>query len=140
MNKLHFRMILVLLLPFIVLLGWTCWLAYETTTRFEVTLPITGYDPRDLLSGHYILYKIDWEKVDCSIFKEKVCPMTTFITSNRYYVSQEDAPVLEKLLTDKQKHAFEITFAYKKDEKPLAKQLLVDGIDWHDFLTTKKGK
>ena len=140
MNKLHFRMILVLLLPFVSLLGWTGWLVYETTTRFEVTLPITGYDPRDLLSGHYILYDIDWKKVDCSIFKENLCPKTAFVTSHRYYVAQEDAPILEKLLTDEQKHTFEITFAYEKDEKPLAKQLLVDGIDWHDFLTKKKGK
>ena len=26
----------------------------------EIILPISGFDPRDILSGHYLVYRIDY--------------------------------------------------------------------------------
>ncbi len=34
--------------------------SYLWNTGREVTLPITGYDPRDLLSGHYLTYRVNY--------------------------------------------------------------------------------
>ena len=47
----------------------------------EVTVRIAGYDPRDLLSGHYIAYTIDWENTDCGQFENGICPKEAFYES-----------------------------------------------------------
>ena len=44
----------------------------------DIKLPVMGYDPRDLLSGHYIQYQIDWEKADCNQFEDSVCHKDNF--------------------------------------------------------------
>ncbi|EMJ62040.1 MULTISPECIES: GDYXXLXY domain-containing protein [Leptospira] len=47
-----------LILP-IVFFGWEIvTLEYSKSSGKELILPITGYDPRDLLSGHYLRYDI----------------------------------------------------------------------------------
>jgi len=41
------------------------WIAAEETARFrgvEVLLPVEGYDPRDLLSGHYVRFRLVAER------------------------------------------------------------------------------
>lgn len=30
-------------------------------------IPIAGYDPRDLLSGHYLQFRYDWEKIGADV-------------------------------------------------------------------------
>lgn len=141
MSQLHIKMMLVLLLPLVVLLGWTGYLSLAMHHRTEITLPVTGYDPRDLLSGHYIRYQIEWQEVDCpALFGEKTCPVAAFAPNTHFYVPEKDAAALEHLLQAGGEHTFEIVFAYQKGKAPLAKQLLVDGLDWHHFLINKKGK
>lgn len=59
MNK-RFSLALALLLPIVVLAG-NAWMHYHQRISGEtVTLPIEGFDPRDLLSGHYLVYRIDY--------------------------------------------------------------------------------
>ncbi len=51
---------LALLLP-IVVLATNAWLSHQQREHGEtVMLPIQGFDPRDLLSGHYLTYEIDY--------------------------------------------------------------------------------
>lgn len=61
-------LILALLLPIMVLAGNT-WLHHQQRINGEtVIFPIEGFDPRDLLSGHYLVYRIDFgiaENSDC---------------------------------------------------------------------------
>jgi len=59
MNR-KFGLALALLLPIILLAGNT-WMHYQQRiTGATVILPIEGFDPRDLLSGHYLIYQIDY--------------------------------------------------------------------------------
>ena len=40
-----------------ILAGWHLWVAIQGQ---KVTLPIHGFDPRDLLAGHYLVYRIEY--------------------------------------------------------------------------------
>jgi len=59
----RFLLPLALLLP-LVGLG-LIWLATEQESRegTEWDVPIAGYDPRDLLRGHYVQFRYDWPAV-----------------------------------------------------------------------------
>lgn len=48
------------LLPIFVLIWMAGSLYFERETGITVRLPISGYDPRDLLSGHYLIYRVDY--------------------------------------------------------------------------------
>lgn len=59
MNK-QFGLALALLLPIVILAGNT-WMHYQQRSTGEtITFPIEGFDPRDLLSGHYLIYRINY--------------------------------------------------------------------------------
>lgn len=133
---------LVFSIPFFVLLLWTIWLYAQQATGKEVRVFITGYDPRDLLSGHYIQYTIDWDRTDCSQFAEAVCPQEEFCKQSRYgrqcrfYIPEKNAKELDKLFwrrntTDM---VFEVVYSYHKGIEPLAKKLLINGKDWRESL------
>ena len=71
MNRLNNRwtLLLALLLPIAVLAG-NAWLSHQQREHGEtVVLPIQGFDPRDLLSGHYLTYQVDY-----GISDETGCP------------------------------------------------------------------
>lgn len=53
-------LIIALALPVAALLSLTAYKAWIFTRGVEVVLPITGYDPRDLLAGHYLTYRVDY--------------------------------------------------------------------------------
>jgi hypothetical protein len=53
-----------LLFPILLLAGWVIKLEYQTQSGQEVRIRIKGYDPRDLLSGHFIRYRLDLEAFD----------------------------------------------------------------------------
>ena len=42
------------------LLIWALYLHGSKESGVKGYLPIKGYDPRDLISGHYIRYQVDW--------------------------------------------------------------------------------
>ena len=50
---------LAVVLPLMVMAAWTAKLTHTSLTGRVVHLPVTGYDPRDLLSGHYLRYAVD---------------------------------------------------------------------------------
>lgn len=52
------KVVITVLIPIIVLLGWTLRLRYLGVSGVEVELPVTGYDPVDPLSGHYVTYRL----------------------------------------------------------------------------------
>jgi uncharacterized membrane-anchored protein len=60
MKKLSIWPIIAVIIPVVALAG----LVIEKERRMrqgeEIVLPIVGFDPRDLLSGHYLIYQIDY--------------------------------------------------------------------------------
>lgn len=133
---------LIFYTPLLVLLVWTAWLYGLQMTGEEVTVAIRGYDPRDLLSGHYIQYTIDWNRTDCRQFSDNICPQNEFCKEARwgrqcrFYIPEKDAKKLDRLFwrrndTDM---IFEVVYSYRKGRPPLAKQLLINGKDWRKSL------
>ena len=49
-----------LLLPVLLLASVAGWKSWVVVAGNRVILPIQGFDPRDLLSGHYLIYTIDY--------------------------------------------------------------------------------
>ena len=49
----------LLLGPVLVLAGWIGWLALERAGQPQHRIAIQGYDPRDLLRGHYLEFRLD---------------------------------------------------------------------------------
>ncbi len=128
----------ILLLPVICLFVWNCFLWYTKDSGAEITVPVMGYDPRDLLSGHYIRYRIDWDEADLKQFEDKFFTKDEFVdslnkSSYRFYVSEKHAKYLEKLLMEswdvkeEDKKKIEVVYSYKKGKHPIAKKLLVNG-------------
>lgn len=49
-----------LALPLLGLAALWGWTDHRTQQGTEWEVPVQGYDPRDLLSGHYITYRYEW--------------------------------------------------------------------------------
>jgi uncharacterized membrane-anchored protein len=60
-------LLLALLLPAIVLLGWVTRLELRRQQGQEVVLAVQAYDPRDMLSGHYLQYAVDYGFNPCEL-------------------------------------------------------------------------
>jgi len=130
------------LIPYVSLLAWTGWLYAQQTTGQEITVVIRGYDPRDLLSGHYIQYTIDWDKTDCSQFPDGFCPREEFCKQSRwgrqcrFYIPEKNARELDRMFRwrNTSDTLFEVVYSYHKGSEPLAKRLLINGKDWRKSL------
>lgn len=51
---------LAVLVPLAVMLGWAGYHAATVARGVKVRLRVEGFDPRDLLSGHYLRYRVDY--------------------------------------------------------------------------------
>ena len=139
MNK---RLLAVTLaLPWFCLLGWALFLTASANSGRQITLPITGYDPRDLFSGRYIAYQIDWEKADCRQFPEGICPKDDFCKEARwgrecrFYIPEATANELDSLFRSRSNNLkFEVVYSCHSGQKPIAKQLLINQKDWQIYL------
>ncbi|MBQ9272042.1 MAG: GDYXXLXY domain-containing protein [Alphaproteobacteria bacterium] len=131
-------------LPLVCLAIWTIFLAVQQKRGSEVKVAIQGYDPRDLLSGHYIQYQIDWDKTDCTQFVDNVCPKEDFCTDARwgrecrFYVPEKSASELDKLFrkfrSGDENMLFEVVYSYRAKHQAMAKTLLINGKEWRQFL------
>ena len=133
---------LLLFAPLIALCSWTASLYARQAAGREVRVAVRGYDPRDLLSGHYIRYTIDWGRTDCGQFFNGVCPRNEFCKEARwgrqcrFYIPEANAKELDGLFRRRNSTnmLFEVIYSYKKGSEPLAKQLLINGKDWRESL------
>lgn len=142
-------LLIFLAIPWFCLLGWTIYLNATKNSGADITVAISGYDPRELLAGHYIAYIIDWKNTDCSQFPENICPkkrnfckeiFTHRSRQCRFYVPEKDAKNLDNLLQNQNQNnlKFEIVYSYKKGRTPIAKKLLINGNDWHEYVAGQK--
>jgi len=64
--------LLAILIPLMVMAGWISIQAYHSQKSSWVQLKVTGYDPRDLLSGHYLRYEVVYgPRGKCKDFKSQ---------------------------------------------------------------------
>lgn len=142
MNK---KLLLILLFcPMIFLAVWIFSVDMQSKNGVDIKVSITGYDPRDILSGHYILYQIDWEKTDCSQFADNVCHEETFCQGRkwtsrricRFYIPESYAERLDDLFRHRNDDSlnFEVVYSYNPIRKAIAKQLLINGQDWKEMM------
>lgn len=120
--------------PWICLGVWVIWLSIGFVSGKEVVVVVGGYDPRDLLSGRYIQYQIDWNETDCAQFPSGVCPKEEFCGVCRFYVSEARAGELDELLRFGERR-FEVVYSYRPEEEPVAKRLLIDGMEWRQVVS-----
>jgi len=138
------KIITALSLPIVALLLWTATLCVKYLTMPEVVVRIGGYDPRDLIGGHYIAYTIDWEKTDCTQFKGSKCPEKEFANhsinsrwgeQHRFYIPEQYAEKLDNMFRrGSGNHIFEVVYKYASGIKPLAKELRIDGKPWQETI------
>ena len=129
-------------LPFCILVGWTLLLSWQQQHGQEITVAVTGYDPRDLLSGHYIQYQIDWDHTDCSQFATHMCAPQDFCQEKRwgrqcrFYIPERHARALDNLFRQRNNEdmKFEIVYSYTPGRQAMAKRLLINGRDWWESL------
>lgn len=136
--------LLLIAAPALLLALFTTTLLWQRSLLPEVTLRIAGYDPRDLLSGHYIAYTIDWENTDCTQFAGNHCPRDEFARSSidgrwgkyhRFYIPEENAELLDSLFRQASENlVFEVVYGYAPNFRPQIKRLLINGRNWDEYL------
>ena len=57
-------LIFALAFPLAVFIGLTIYKHAKVTMGQEIILPVSGFDPRNILSGHYLIYQIDYGFTD----------------------------------------------------------------------------
>lgn len=147
--------LMALIVPIVALAFLVGYKEYTLSTGREITLPITGYDPRDLLSGHYLIYRVNYgvkgicnnnghSKVgyvclnpkvftyhwpdNCHLMIRGVCRYDQFNAGiERYYVPEEEAKRLEDLVRS---NKASILLSVLRNGKAQVKDLLINGHSW----------
>lgn len=141
----HLKIIFIAM-PIIFLALLAATLAFLHNNLPEVTVRIAGYDPRDLLSGHYIAYTIDWQNTDCTQFENNQCPKNHFYqhginglwgNNHRFYIPEKNARQLDNMFRQQNQNndVFEVVYGYRKGFRPIAKKLLINGKDWRQAIS-----
>lgn len=126
-------LLVFLMLPIVFLLCWTLYLEYELKSEKTVIVRMTGFDPKDLLSGHYLHLQPVWTETDCSQFTNDECPTELFAVTYRYYLPEFDAKYLDKrLLSENLK--IDMLFVLRGQAKPMVKDLLIDNKPWKEWI------
>ena len=157
MNRSRITVITALLVPIIALGILTGYKHYKVTVGTEVILPIEGYDPRDLLSGHYLTYRVNYgakniceqsksnqytgyvclEPKHFTYFKPESCQIMIKGTCNgtrfkagieRFYIPEDQAVKLDKDVRSKKGS---IVLSVTPDGHAQIKDLLIDGKPWN---------
>ncbi len=156
------KQISLLLLPIIILILWAIYHEINSNNGTEVTLNITGYDPRDLLSGHYLTYQINYPKINIAQCQEYRSMGEVFLNLdtgeisdtktttdtwlmgrcghnnfnsglNKFYIPQKYAKELDNILRTG-KFPASIKVMITNSGKGYVKQLYFDGMPWQQFL------
>ncbi len=118
-----------LIVPIMALFSLTLYKRHILHIGQEVVLPISGYDPRDLLSGHYLIYTIEYgvqglcpgsfpkreayvclthkyfsysELEGCPLYIKGTCSYGRFNAGiEKYYVPENEAKDLEEKVRSK---------------------------------------
>lgn len=148
-------LLIALLIPIIVLMALTAYKKYLLESGYEVTLPVYGYDPRDLISGHYVTYTVDYgvsnlcqnysqiqqgyicldtktfspqQDTGCQRFIRGTCNHGRFEAGiEKFYIPENKAEILDKQVREKQAS---IVISVTPDGHAQVKDLLINGKSW----------
>lgn len=129
----NLKLILGLSLPIVFFVCWISALEYRINHAEEITIRAEGYDPRSLISGHYMRLRLNWQETDCSQFNDNLCHPNRFESIYKYYIPEEYAQTLDKLVSKKHVKV-DLIFAYPKDKNPYLKRMNLNGQYWLDWL------
>lgn len=115
---------ILLALPIIVLFFWMSALQVSLSTAEKIVLPVSGYDPRDLLSGHYLRVQV--------LYPENSPYKDCCNNIRRFYVPENKARILEQALNSANVTA-EMVIALPKNGEPKPVDLLLNGKSWTEF-------
>ena len=122
-----------LILPIVVYVCWVGKIEKQIHTAKTVMVTMQGYDPVDLLSGHYLLLRPNWSETDCKQFETEDCPTELFSYSYRYYLPEFKAIDIDRELIRNSNLKVEMEFAVNGKAKPLVKNLYINGQKWKDW-------
>lgn len=148
-------LIIVLLFPILILAALIAYKKHVIATGKEVILPISAYDPRDLLAGHYMVYQVDYGIINlcpnkettqityicldtkissdtkpsqCKLFIKGTCNYGRFTAGiERYYIPQQQAEFLSQEVRNKKAS---ILISVMPNGHAQVKDLLLDGHSW----------
>ena len=121
-----YKLMIILLLPVLGVVALVGGKEYHVSTATTVQMPILGYDPRDLLYGHYLSFRIDSND-----------PAISKYESYRYFVPEDTAPILDSILHDRQ-HKLSVDVHVSRGRIPDFGNLYIDGMEWHSYLAQRK--
>ena len=124
-----YLILFILFIPFFFFVGWICLLSTQVAEGKIVEVPITGYDPRDLLRGHYLRYQIDTNRFRRSDYPECHLPRGW---DNRFFIPDESAEWLDRVFRSN-RYRFSLLFSCQKGRKAIATELLINGQNWEEF-------
>lgn len=127
-----------LVFPIVVLFVWIGWMEYDIRRSSEVRISAEGYDPRSLISGHYLSLRLNWQKTDCRQFPQHVCERSRFDSVYKYYLPEDDAQYMDTFILQAERENkevnIELVFAVRAGQRPYLKNMLVNGQPWKQWL------
>lgn len=131
--------IAIVCFPILLISIWVSSLYIKIYTSKSVLVAVTGYDPRDLLSGHYVNLRPVWGKTDCTQFKDSICPEKKFRYSYRFYLPEYDAILLDRIISRTSDMNMHLSFTSEVDvSEPRVIDLYIDDKPWKDWLNEYK--
>jgi len=156
MIKSRKTLIIASLFPIIMLAMLIAYKKYVLATGTEVILPISAYDPRDILAGHYMTYQIDYgipnicpglkktaqriyicldtktfsytKPLQCKLFIRGTCSYNRFTAGiERYYIPENQAEYLSQEIKNKNAS---ILISITKNGHAEVKDLLLNRNAW----------
>lgn len=127
-----------LLMPIAVLSLWVGYIQYHINHAPEIIIRAEGFDPRSLISGHYLSLRLNWQNTNCKQFGDNLCHPGRFESVYNYYLPEKEAMQIDKYIRTNRKLKIELVFAYPENKKPHLKRLLLGGKDWKDWLKAKE--
>lgn len=122
-----------LLLPLLVPALLTGKIMYERAQAPIYQVRIEGYDPRDLLYGHYLMFRFAPEKSQGAEHFPKDMAEKLQRLQGRYYIPEEKAATLDRLLRD-QGRIMAIDVGVPTQGKAFMGDLYIDGQPMPAFL------
>jgi len=143
-----------LLFPILALMALAGYRQFLSVTGKEVILPISGYDPRDLLAGRYLRFTINYDVPDvcpkksynkenafmcldpkqfsytepeqCATLIKGICRYNQFTAGiERFYIPEKNARYFEDLLRSSQDASVVLSISSSGDAQ--VKDLLING-------------
>lgn len=156
----------LLFLPLAVLVLWTGSLFLERSNGVLAEVKVEGFDPRDLLAGHYLRIRTNYE-IDCPAYiseayiclnaaKRKITKVSNgcsvFVKGwcygeggrfadgiTRFYVSENKALPLERALRNRNVNAT-LVISVSKDGRAVPVDLKINGVPWKEWVEKNETK